>query len=463
MPSAVDIEEVAALAESVEGPVLVAEDPDYEREVQGFNTRTRHHPLVAVGATCPGDVAAAVRWARERGLAVGVHATGHGATSPLDGGVLVCTRRMQGVAIDPVAATATIEAGVQWASVIAAAAPWGLAPLNGSSSLVGAVGYVLGGGMPVMGRTFGFAADHVRSFELVGADGELRHVSAESHPDLFWALRGGKANIGIVTSMVVGLVPVATLFGGGIFYPGEAASDVLHAYRRWTPTLSDSTSSSIALLRLPPLPFIPEPLRGRFVVHLRVAHVGSTAEGEQVVAPMRAVAAPIMDYLGEMPYTQVDSIHQDPHDPLPFRECGLQLDELTPEAVDAVLSVAGPGADCPLLMVELRHLGGALARVPEGMTAVGARSAGYLVFFLGVLMPPIADAVPGALLAAEAELAPYTNGHTFVNMHGEPTSSEDRARPWTNETCARLRRIKAEADPTNLFRFAHTLDQGSGG
>jgi hypothetical protein len=172
---------------------------------------------------------------------------------------------------------------------------------------------------------------------------------------------------------------------------------------------------------------------------------------------MRSVAAPIMDSLGEMPYTQVDSIHQDPVDPLPVRESCLLLDELTPRAVDALLSVAGPGADCPLLMVELRHLGGALARRPEGETAVGARDAGYLLF-LGVLMPSIADQVPGALGAAQAELAPYATGHTFVNLHGEPTSAEDRARPWTSETYARLRQVKAAVDPSNLFRFAHSLD-----
>lgn len=232
---------------------------------------------------------AALRYAAAHGLPVGVQATGHGATAPLDAGVLISTRRLDGLAVDPIARTATVGAGVRWRDVIAAAAVHGLAPLSGSSSDVSAVGYTLGGGLPVMGRTFGFAADRVRALDVVTADASLHHVDAANEPELFWGLCGGKGNLGIVTAMTIELVEVATVYGGGVFYPAAHIPAVLHAYPAWAATLPEQTSSSVAILRLPPVPQIPEPLRGQTVAHLRVCHVGDSTSGERLVAPMRAV------------------------------------------------------------------------------------------------------------------------------------------------------------------------------
>jgi FAD/FMN-containing dehydrogenase len=195
-----------------------------------------------------------VRWAAEHGLSVSVQATGHGALAPIEGGLLISTRRMQGLRIEPSDGTAWIEAGVKWRAVIDAAAPFGLAPTSGSSSDVGAIGYTVGGGLPVLGRTFGFASDLVRSFDVVTADGTLRHASSESEQDLFWALRGGKLDVGIVTAMTIELVPAGTIYGGGIYFDGAHAPTLLEAYRRWTPTLPEELTSAITLLRLPPMP-----------------------------------------------------------------------------------------------------------------------------------------------------------------------------------------------------------------
>src|SRR5262249_46496333 len=165
-------------------------------------------------------------------------------------------------------ATARVGAGVKWRPVIDAAAEHGLAPLNGSSSDVGVVGYTLGGGLGPMARTYGFAADHVLALGVGPAGGQIRRVDADHYPDLFWALRGGKGNFGIVTAIEFELVPVTRLYGGGIFFPGAAAPEVLHEFAHWSKQMPEEVTTSVALLRLPDFPFIPEPLRGKLSVHL---------------------------------------------------------------------------------------------------------------------------------------------------------------------------------------------------
>jgi FAD/FMN-containing dehydrogenase len=285
----------------VSGPVLAAGDPRLAEEVAPFNLSVRHRPATVVCATNADDIVAALLWAAGQGLAVGVQATGHGPVIPVDDALMVSTKRMSGVTVDAAAASARVEAGARLSDIVDAAAPHGLAPLVGSSPAVGAVGFSTGGGLSVVSRTYGFAADHIRSFEIVTADGQLRQVDAGSEPDLFWAVRGGKGNFGIVTSMVVDLFPITTLYGGAIYYPAEAIADVLHAYREWTATLPDEMTTSVALLRLPPLPFVPPPLAGKLTMALRVAFVGGSAEGEQLVAPMRRVAPALIDAVGELP------------------------------------------------------------------------------------------------------------------------------------------------------------------
>jgi hypothetical protein len=212
---------------------------------------------------------------------------------------------------------------------------------------------------------------------VVTGDGEIREVTPEREPDLFWGLRGGKGNLAIVTDMTVELVPVGHIYGGGIYFRGDAAPDGLHAYREWSATLSEQTSTSISLLRLPPMPDVPEPLRGRLSVHLRVPHVGNG--GAESVAPMRAVAPVLIDGIGDMPYTAVDMVHQDPDHPVPAYERVELLPTLSTDVVDRLLDVAGPQVQTPVLFAELRQLGGALARQPEVPSAVTGRDAGVLL------------------------------------------------------------------------------------
>ncbi|RBY90700.1 FAD-binding oxidoreductase [Blastococcus sp. TF02A-26] len=446
----------AELELAVTGPVFCAGDPGLDTEVAPFTTTHTPAPAVVVGATCPADVAATVRWAAERGLSVAVQATGHGLTSALTGAVLVTTSRLDEVTVDPVARTARVGAGVRWRAVIDAAAPHGLAPLSGSSSHVGAVGYTLGGGLGPLARRHGFAADHVRSAEIVTGDGEIRTVDAVSDPELFWALRGGKGSFGVVTALEFDLVPVARLYGGGVFFPGSATRDLLHAYREWAPTLPEETTTSIAVLRLPPDPALPEPLRGQTVVHLRVAHLGDAAEGAALVAPMRAVAPALLDALGEMPFGAVDAIHMDPTDPMPTYDRGTLLRELTAETVDALLSAAGPEVEVPLVLAELRHLGGAVGRAPAVPNAVVGRDAAFSFWVLGPMFPPVAAVVPAVVDAVVASLAPWSTGHSLLNFAGAVTGAQVAAL-WDETDRRRLLAVKRRVDPAGLFTHGHVV------
>jgi FAD/FMN-containing dehydrogenase len=439
----------AELDATVAGPVLEPGDPGYAEEVASFSLTFTAAPAVVVGATSAADVAAAVRFAARTGRRVAVQSTGHGLQSDLAGTVLVSTRRMDAVAVDPESATAKVQAGARWRQVIDAAAPYGLAPLSGSSSQVGVVGYTVGGGLGPMARRFGFAADHVRRLTLVTADGVIRDVTAESDPDLFWAVRGGKSTFGIVTDLEFGLMPVARFYGGCVVFPAEATAAVLHAWREWAPTLSDDTTTSVAMLRLPPDPALPEPLRGRFVTMLRFVHLGSAADGAALLAPMRALATPLMDLVDEMPYAAVDAVHMDPTDPMPVRERSVAVDALPAAAVDALLAAAGPDVPAPLAMVEIRLLGGAIARGPEVPNAVSGRDAAFNVFVIGAPFGPPIEATAAATAGVLDALRPWACGG-LLNFAGMITP-EQVGRLWNPADRGRLLAICDRVDPTGLF------------
>lgn len=448
----------AELIPQLAGPAFLPGDAGYDEERTGFNLTVNHHPAVIVGATGAADVMAAVRFAGAHGLAVAVQATGHTAALPADGAVLITTRRMQGLRVDPTTRTARVEAGVIWERVIHEAAPFGLAPLNGSSPRTGVVGYTLGGGIGLMARAYGFAADRVRNLDVVTADGQLLHVTPEDEPDLYWGLCGGKGNLGIVTSIEFDLLPVARLYGGGLFFAGAGAAAVLHAYVQWCTTAPDEVTSSVALMRFPPVPALPEPLRGQFVVHVRLAYLGSPEDGEKLIAPLRQSATPVIDTVGEMPYAAIGTIHSDPGAPVPAVECGAYLRDFDAGAVEALLEVAGPGVDCPLHMVEIRHIGGALAHRFGPPNAVGQRGWPYGLCAIGLGTPDEAAAVDEALNAMVATFAPWDSGRSYLNVYGGRDVDPERVRlAFDDADYARLAAIKAAYDPANMFRINHNV------
>jgi FAD/FMN-containing dehydrogenase len=461
-----DQRSVTELAGRVRGPVLVPGDQGYEAECAGFNQSVQHRPAVIVGVTDAADVRAAVDFAASHNLPVAVQATGHGPSVPADGALLLSTRRMTGVRVDPLTWTARVAAGVQWEQVIREAATHGLAPLNGSSPLVGVVGYTLGGGIGPLARAYGYAADRVRQIEVVTADGQPRRATAEQHPDLFWALRGGKGNFGVVTSIEFDLVPVSRLYGGGLFFPGERAAEVLHAYREWTRDIPDAMTSSVALNRFPPSPEVPAPLRGRFAAHVRIAYLGTPGEGERLVGPLRAVAPTILDTVADMPYTDMASIHSDPTEPLPAYERSLMLADVGPDTVDTVVKLAGPDSDGAPMMVEVRHLGGALSRPPLVPSAVGNRDAGYLFFALTAAPPDRADKATADIDRLIDAMTPWGTGQSYLNFTGVLDATPERTRrAYDPESYERLAAIKTTYDPHNLFRINHNIPPrpGAGG
>jgi hypothetical protein len=425
-------------------------DAGYAAAVAAFNTTVTPRPALVVEARSPDDVVAAVRHAAAEGLPVTVQATGHGLVNDLAGSLLVSTRHLDDVRIDPEAGTAVVGGGTTWTQVIAAAAPHGLMPICGSSSGVGVAGFLLGGGHGPLSREYGVGSDHLRRVRIVTGDGVERDVDAEHDEELFAALRGGKAGFGIVTEIEVGLVPLTRLYAGGIFFPGEAAPTILPAWRDWAATLPDEASSSVALLRLPPDPSLPPPLQGRFVVHLRFTTTASAGRGAELVAPMRALAEPIADLVGEMPAAGLDAVHSDPTDPMPVWDASALLSDLPDAALDALLAVAGPGVETPLIMAELRAMGGAIDRGCGEPDSVAGRGAAFALYSLAPMFPPIAGVAPAVAKGVVDALSPWAMG-ALPNFRGADHGGV-LGRLWDDETFTRLLEVAYRYDPEGLFR-----------
>ncbi|WP_409330075.1 FAD-binding oxidoreductase [Trujillonella humicola] len=455
---AVPAADVDALRARVHGPVYAAGDDGLVAEVAAWNVAVQHTPALAVGATCAADVVAAVRFAVAHDLPVAVQATGHGPVRNAAGALMITTRRMQGVVVDPQRRTARVQAGVRWAAVLEAAAEHGLTGLCGSSSDVGVVGYTLGGGHGSLGRRFGFAADHVQAVEIVTADGALRRVDAATEPELFWAVRGGKGSFGVVTAIEIGLVPVRSIVGGGIFFAAEDAAAVLHAYRTWAPTLPETVATSVAVLRLPPLPELPPPLQGQTVVHLRYAYSGDDpAEGERLVEPMKAAGRIVLGAITPLLTTEMDAVHMDPKDPMPGWEKGMLLAELTEETVDAFLAAAGPDVPVPLVMAEIRQLGGALSRPAAVPNAVAGRSGAWSVLVLGPMVPELAEVLPQVGRGVLEALRPWAAPGCMVNFLGDVSGPEEVLAAYDPADAERLLAVKRAVDPDDVFSHGHAL------
>jgi FAD/FMN-containing dehydrogenase len=443
-----------SLASAVSGSVWARGDDGLADEVACFNTAVVHDPDVVVAAENAGDVALAVGYATAQGLPVHVQATGHGAFEPITRGVLVSTRRLDSVVVDPVAREARIGAGARWGSVILAAAEHGLAPITGSSPSVGAVGYTLGGGLGPLARTFGFTADYATEFTVVTADGGLVRASADEHPDLFAALRGGKGGLGIVVEMRLRLVELASFYGGGLFYDADAIEPALRAWAEWVRTVPDTVNSSVALLRIPDIEEAPPPLRGRTVLHLRYAFVGTPEDGELLLAPMRDAAPVFLDLVREMPAADVGLVHSDPDTPGPGWDRGLMLTGLDQEFVTALLEVLGPETEAPFIAAEVRHLGGATARRPAGLDSVGGREAAFTLVLIGIPVPELfAEVLPRAADAVVARIAPWRATTTNVNFAGHITSAQEFASAWPADAFERLAVTRTAYDPGRVFSY----------
>lgn len=453
-PENTSADPAADLRAAVAGPVVRPGEPGSERAIP-FNVAVPINPCAIVFAESAADVAATVRIAERNGLTVGVQSTGHGALPVDQGTILVHTAGLGDLDIDVSARTARVGAGVRWQQVIDAAAPHGLAALAGSAPGVGVIGFLTGGGIGPLVRTVGLSSDHVRSFELVTGQGDILHVSPENHAELFWGLRGGKATLGIVTSVEIDLLPISEIYGGAIYFDGSDAPAVFRAWREWSVGLPEHATTSVAFLQLPPLPDVPPPLAGKLTFAVRYASLAEHAEAEALIAPIRAVAAPLIDIVGPMPYSAMGAIHADPVDPMPVHENGTLLGELGEEAVEALLALAGPGSQSPQIVVEVRLLGGAMSRPAAQRSAFCHRQAAYNLMTIGVLAPPIAEHVAPHAAAIVGAVAPWSVGQLPNFSPGSDPAW--LARCYDEDTLAWLSALADQHDPAGVLRVGQVV------
>jgi FAD/FMN-containing dehydrogenase len=400
-------------------------------------------------------VVRAVRLARSNGLRIAPQATGHGAAplQALDDALLLKTSRLRRVDIDVAARTARVEAGTLWQDVTVPAAEHGLAALAGSSPNVGVTGYTLGGGIGWLARRYGLAANSVTAVELVTPDGRFVRSDAGHEPDLLWAARGG-GGMGVVTALEMTLHPVRELYAGALFFPIQRAPEVLQTWAEWTANVPDELTSIGRLMRFPALPEIPEFLRGGSFAVVEAAYLGDAPAGADLLRPLRALG-PALDTFAMIPAPALQQLHMDPEPPVPVASDGMLLAAAPAGAIDALLELAGPGTETPLLAVELRHLGGALAREAPA-AGPQAKVAGEFVLFAGGIVPTpdAAEAVDEHLHAVTHAVSRWRAGYDYFNFAERPAGA-DAVLP--RASYARLQEIKAAYDPDELIVSAHPV------
>src|SRR6478735_1799537 len=342
-------------------------DDGYDAARQAFNLAVDQRPAAVAFPADAGEVSDIVRHARATGLRVAAQSTGHNAAplGDLTSTILVKTSSLGGVEVDPERRIARVGAGVLWEDVVDAAAPHGLIALHGSSPTVGVAGYSLGGGMGWLARSHGLQTNSLTAIELVTADGEIVRTDADNDAELFWALRGGGGNFGVVTALEFRLYPVSEIYAGFMMWDWSESERVLEAWAEWAVNAPDHVTTSFRIMQLPPLPEIPEPIRGRSIVLIDGAVQGDPA----VIEPLRALG-PELDTFAVVPAPSLVRLHQDPEEPMPYTSDSALVRELPAEAIKTLVELSGPGSGSPLAIVELRQLGGALGRATPGHGAV---------------------------------------------------------------------------------------------
>lgn len=432
-------------------------DPAYAEATQVFNLAAPANPAAAVTVRTVEDVRTALRHARAGGLPVRVHTTGHasGSAAPMGSALLIRTALDGPVEVDPARRVARIPAGTRWAAVVAATTPHGLVPPHGSAATVGAVGYLLRGGISFYGRAIGLAANSVRAIELVTADGEHKRVDAEHDPELFWALRGGGGGFGVVTAIEVGLFPATSVVTGAAFWKATHADALLRAWQKWTLDAPRAASTSLRLLNLPPVPEVPPELRDPVigvdgVILSTMDDETAGRHAEDLLGPLRAIAEPVMDTWQVATPAAVLETHMDPSDPVPYVGDHLLLHEFGEVGAAEFLRVLGEGSGSPLVMAALRQLGGALASPDPAGGVLNHLDAHYGYSGSAVPDGPDAEAAIAEHCAVvRSALGPWDTGRTaptFVESHGQPQAH------LSAEDIEAVDRLRARVDPDGLFR-----------
>lgn len=446
------------LREQVRGAVITAGDEGYDQARRVYNAMIDRRPRVVVRAANTGDVASAVRYARANGLEVAVRGGGHSVPGfgTVDDGVVIDLVAMRGVRVDPGARTARAEGGATWGDFNAATYPYGLATTGGIISTTGVGGLTLGGGIGYLTRGYGLSCDNLVSADVVTADGRILVASEHENADLFWALRGGGGNFGVVTSLEFQLHPVKDIYGGPMFFSLDDAADVLRFYRDFIQDAPEQFGGFPAYQIAPPLPFIPENRHGEPFLAFISCWAGPPDEGESVLKELRDVAPVIAEHVGPMPYPALNSAFDALVPP------GLQhywkanfVRTLSDDVVAAHLS-HGPKVPVVNSTMHIYPINGAAHRVAPDATAFGHRDATFATVIAGMWPDPAQnDANIQWVRDYYDATAPLSEAGGYVNFMA--SDDEDRVAANYGVNYDRLRAVKRVYDPDNVFHLNQNI------
>jgi FAD/FMN-containing dehydrogenase len=444
------------------GPVIKPEDEGYDAARSIWNGAIDRRPACIARCTGVGDVVAAVHFARERDLRVAVRSGGHGVGghAVCDGALVIDLSPMKGIRVDPVARTARAEAGVLWGELDRETQLFGLATVGGIVTHTGIAGLTLGGGIGWLTRRYGATVDNLVSVDVVTAEGELVGASEEENADLFWGIRGGGGNFGIVTSFEYRLHPVGPIvLAGPVFHLLEDAPEVLRFYREFIADAPDELTTIFDLSVAPPLPFLPEKVHGEPIVMVGACYAGSPEAGAEIVRPLKQFGRPIADLLEPKPYTALQSMF-DPVVPHGWHRYwkSVELPPLTDGAIETLVENASAFTS-PKSYCIVFQLGGALSQVAEGETAFSQRGAAHNVNINAVWTQddPEGDRHIGWARAFFDAMQPHAGDHVYVNFLGN--EGADRVRQaYGARNYERLVELKRAYDPTNFFRLNQNID-----
>jgi FAD/FMN-containing dehydrogenase len=452
MSTTLDNELVRELAGRVSGPVLSPHQAGYDEARAVHNGLVDRRPALIVGARTTGDVVAALAFARRAGLEVSVRGGGHNVAgrAVTDGGVMISLADMKDIAVDPARATVAAQGGVTWSELNAAAGAHGLAVTGGVVSTTGIAGLSLGGGLGWLMAKHGLAADNLLAVELVTAAGDVIDVDAVSHPDLFWALRGGGGNFGVATSFTYRLHQVGMVTGGLIAHPIEAAPDLLRFYRDAVADLSDDLTVFAGLVHAPDG-------SGAKLAALVVFHAGDPDAAERELAPFTAFGSPLMVQVGSMPYPVMNTLLDAG---FPDGALNYWLSSFTRGLPDALIDTAVErfaAAPSPMTSILFEHFHGAVTRVGPTETAVPHREPGWNVLVPSVWSDPVdTDANIRWTRETFAGLRPHLAARRWLNYLGDD-QGDDAIRAAYGPNYERLREIKRRYDPDNVFHLNHNI------
>ncbi len=439
--------------------VIVPGSENYDVARKGWNLAVDQFPALIVRAKTVNDIVAAIRFAKSNGLEVAVMATGHGVIRSANNSLLIDTSQMNQVRVNASAKTAWVEAGAKWGIVLKAAQAEGLAPLLGSSPDVGAVGYTLGGGMGWLARKYGLSTDSVNFFELVTADGDVIKTSASTNADLFWALRGGGGNFGVVTGMEIRLYPVTNVYAGNLYYPADMAKEVFANFRNWIKDAPKELTASFVVMNFPPLEIVPDFMRGKSYVMVRGCYCGEVADGEALVNFWRSWQTPFIDDFKQISFKDAANISNDPVDPIPALSSGTWLKDLDDDVIDRLIDFVLPHGNPPLLMMsEIRNAGGVISEVDPQSAAYGNRDAEFsLQFVAAVPNAEINNMVTNHISRLKDELKPHLHGGVYMNFLEGAEARERTRQGYSAESFKRLQAVKKKFDPQNMFSHSYYI------